>query len=178
MDEDEISRIVSTNLTSNIHLGKQFLKHYHRQSLHATRSRKPEPATTSVSQQATTPPSHVFIAVSSLLANTAGEGASVYAASKAGLNAFVRALCLEGSTIHRKDPARIPPFRANVVLPGYVDTPMLKDFAPSHVEKLHHAIPLGRFATADEVADAVVFLIANEYANNTVLNLDGGLSAT
>lgn len=38
-------------------------------------------------------------------------------------------------------------------------------------------IPLGRFGTTEEVADAIMFLVANEYANNTVLNLDGGLSA-
>jgi NAD(P)-dependent dehydrogenase (short-subunit alcohol dehydrogenase family) len=39
-------------------------------------------------------------------------------------------------------------------------------------------IPLDRFGTPEEVADAAVFLAANEYANNCVLNLDGGLSAT
>lgn len=38
-------------------------------------------------------------------------------------------------------------------------------------------IPLHRFGTVDEVADAAVFLAQNEYANNCVLNLDGGLSA-
>lgn len=39
-------------------------------------------------------------------------------------------------------------------------------------------IPLGRFGTAEEVADAAAFLVKNPYAHNTVLNLDGGLSAT
>ena len=39
-------------------------------------------------------------------------------------------------------------------------------------------IPQRRFGTVDEVADAAVFLAANQYANNCVLNLDGGLSAT
>ena len=38
-------------------------------------------------------------------------------------------------------------------------------------------IPVGRFGTPDEVADAVAFLAKNEYANNCILNLDGGLSA-
>jgi NAD(P)-dependent dehydrogenase (short-subunit alcohol dehydrogenase family) len=40
------------------------------------------------------------------------------------------------------------------------------------------AIPLGRFGQASDVADAALFLATNEYANNCVLNLDGGLSAT
>jgi len=42
---------------------------------------------------------------------------------------------------------------------------------------LLHKIPLGRFGDAEEVADAAIFLAKNEYANNCVLNLDGGLSA-
>jgi NAD(P)-dependent dehydrogenase (short-subunit alcohol dehydrogenase family) len=39
-------------------------------------------------------------------------------------------------------------------------------------------IPLGRYGTPEEVADAVVFLAKNRYASNCMLNLDGGLSAT
>lgn len=64
---------------------------------------------------------------------------------------------------------------------------------PSHLQKADYctldaseslrqtaleSIPLGRFGTPEEVADAAVFLAANEYANNCILNLDGGLSAT
>jgi len=40
-----------------------------------------------------------------------------------------------------------------------------------------NAIPLRRFGEASEIADAAVFLATNKYANNCVLNLDGGLSA-
>ena len=39
-------------------------------------------------------------------------------------------------------------------------------------------IPLKRFGHVDEVAEAAIFLATNAYANNCVLNLDGGLSAT
>jgi NAD(P)-dependent dehydrogenase (short-subunit alcohol dehydrogenase family) len=42
---------------------------------------------------------------------------------------------------------------------------------------LKESIPLKRFGDPQEVADAAVFLAHNEYANNCVLNLDGGLSA-
>ena len=41
-----------------------------------------------------------------------------------------------------------------------------------------NSVPLKRFGQAAEIADAAVFLAANQYANNCVLNLDGGLSAT
>lgn len=43
---------------------------------------------------------------------------------------------------------------------------------------LTRSIPVERFGRAEEVADAAIFLIANEYASNCILNLDGGLSAT
>jgi NAD(P)-dependent dehydrogenase (short-subunit alcohol dehydrogenase family) len=39
-------------------------------------------------------------------------------------------------------------------------------------------VPLGRLGLVEEVADAAAFLVTNPYAHNTVLNLDGGLSAT
>jgi NAD(P)-dependent dehydrogenase (short-subunit alcohol dehydrogenase family) len=45
------------------------------------------------------------------------------------------------------------------------------------VTRLKESIPLKRFGDPQEVADAAVFLAENEYANNCVLNLDGGLSA-
>ena len=39
-------------------------------------------------------------------------------------------------------------------------------------------IPLGRFGSVDEVADAAAFLAKNPYASNCILNIDGGLSAS
>lgn len=45
-------------------------------------------------------------------------------------------------------------------------------------DKALSRIPLSRFGTTEEVADAVLFLMGNAYAHNCVLNLDGGLSAT
>lgn len=38
-------------------------------------------------------------------------------------------------------------------------------------------IPLKRFGTVEEISEAALFLASNEYANNCVINLDGGLSA-
>ena len=45
-------------------------------------------------------------------------------------------------------------------------------------EELVKKIPAGRFGEPDEVADAAMFLAKNGYANNCILNLDGGLSAS
>lgn len=50
--------------------------------------------------------------------------------------------------------------------------------APEAKSQALDNIPLKRFGKVEEIADAAVFLARNEYANNCVLNLDGGLSAT
>jgi 3-oxoacyl-[acyl-carrier protein] reductase len=54
---------------------------------------------------------------------------------------------------------------------------MAELFDDAAKQTLLKRIPLGRFGQSSEVADAVNFLIGNEYANNCVLGLDGGLSA-
>lgn len=54
---------------------------------------------------------------------------------------------------------------------------LAEKYGKDYAEKLKTRIPLRRMGTPDEVADAVAFLAKNEYANNCLLNLDGGLSA-
>ena len=53
---------------------------------------------------------------------------------------------------------------------------MYTELEKSH--ELRQKIPVGRFGSPHEVADAALFLVRNQYANNCVLNLDGGLSAS
>ncbi|KAF5509727.1 3-oxoacyl-[acyl-carrier-protein] reductase [Colletotrichum fructicola] len=106
-----------------------------------------------------------IINVASLLAEKGSPGTSVYAASKAGIIGLTHALSVE------LGPLRI---RTNAIVPGYIETNMLASMSREPLEK---RIPLGRLGRPDEVADAAVFLAQNTYANNCVLNLDGGLSA-
>ncbi|KAJ3576398.1 hypothetical protein NPX13_g3721 [Xylaria arbuscula] len=108
-----------------------------------------------------------IINVSSLLATNRGRGASVYAASKAGVIGLTRALAWEVGRFN---------IRANVIQPGYIRTDMTKGMDKG--EELSALIPLGRLGLAEEVADAALFLANNTYAHNCVLNIDGGLSAT
>ncbi|KAF2227075.1 hypothetical protein BDZ85DRAFT_174787, partial [Elsinoe ampelina] len=110
----------------------------------------------------------VIVNVASLLGTHGGMGSAAYAASKAGVVGFTRALAAE------LGPSGV---RVNAVLPGYVQTDMTDAMTPEAREQAAARIPLKRFGTADEVADAVLFLIQNGYAHNCVLNLDGGLSA-
>ncbi|KAI0901279.1 NAD(P)-binding protein [Annulohypoxylon nitens] len=108
-----------------------------------------------------------IINVSSLLATHGGQGSSVYAASKAGIVGLTRAMASEVGRFG---------IRANVLLPGYIQTDMTKGMDKNG--ELSALIPLGRLGLAEEVAEAALFLAKSTYAHNCVLNIDGGLSAT
>jgi NAD(P)-dependent dehydrogenase (short-subunit alcohol dehydrogenase family) len=102
-------------------------------------------------------------------------GSSAYAASKAGVRAMARNLASELA------PRRI---RVNVVVPGGTRTPIWANRAPTPeaFEKLEAAmsrsILLGRFAEADEIANAVLFLVSDEsrYVTATEIVVDGGFT--
>ncbi|KAI0112174.1 hypothetical protein GGR51DRAFT_58827 [Nemania sp. FL0031] len=108
-----------------------------------------------------------IINVSSLLATHGGRGASVYAATKAGIIGLTRSLAWEVGRFN---------IRANVIQPGYIQTDMTE--AMDKKADLAALIPMGRLGVVEEVADAALFLANNSYAHNCVLNIDGGLSAT
>ena len=108
-----------------------------------------------------------------IVSSTAGQrgeaGVSNYAASKGGQISFTKSLATE-----------LGPFGINVncVAPGWVDTDMnVQVFADkSRLDSIVKTIPLGRVATADEVACPIVFL-CTEWARNItgeVLNVNGG----
>ncbi|KAL4752041.1 hypothetical protein BDW72DRAFT_202620 [Aspergillus terricola var. indicus] len=116
--------------------------------------------------------SKCIINISSLLALKGGTGAVPYAASKAGVLGLTRSLAVEAAKTLRNQV-----IRSNAIVPGYIETPMIADFSQTENNKLKEEIPLGRFGQPHEIADAAVFLAENEYANNCIVNLDGGLSA-
>ncbi|KAF2745163.1 NAD(P)-binding protein [Sporormia fimetaria CBS 119925] len=109
-----------------------------------------------------------IINIASLLGVKGGRGAVAYAASKAGVLGFTRALASE---VGRNG------IRVNAVVPGYVSTDMTAGKNDSNVEG-RFRIPAGRFGRPEEIAEAVLFLAQNQYAMNSVVNIDGGLSAT
>ncbi len=109
-----------------------------------------------------------------IVSSTAGQrgeaGYSNYAASKGGQISFAKSLAVELA----------PSIRVNVVAPGWVDTSM-NDVVFSGEEneekqKAIEAIPLKRLATADDVANAIVFLGSDwaRHITGEVLNINGG----
>jgi 3-oxoacyl-[acyl-carrier protein] reductase len=102
------------------------------------------------------------------LAGLAGNvGQTNYAAAKAGLIGFTRALAREvaGDGI-----------TANVVAPGYIDTDLVDTVSPALKQWALSVIAVGRFGTADEVAAAIGFLASprSSYITGHVLTVDGG----
>ncbi|OJJ77506.1 hypothetical protein ASPBRDRAFT_36715 [Aspergillus brasiliensis CBS 101740] len=165
----DISRILRTNLEGALLTSRAFI----RASIRNRMKRSTTTTTTTSSHSgSSTASSKCIINISSLLAHKSGTGAVPYAASKAGVLGLTRSVAVEAAASLRDVVVR-----SNAIVPGYIETPMISDFSEGETARLKDTIPVRRFGRPDEVADAAVFLAQNEYANNCVLNLDGGLSA-
>jgi 3-oxoacyl-[acyl-carrier protein] reductase len=109
-----------------------------------------------------------IIAVSSVVGQMGNAGQTNYAASKAGLVGFVKALAREvasrGITV-------------NAIAPGLIDTDMARAIAGRLQGDWSAQIPLGRLGTVDEIAAAACFLASDEasYITGHVLAVNGGM---
>ena len=109
-----------------------------------------------------------IISISSVVGQMGNAGQANYAASKAGLIGFSKALAREVASRS---------ITVNVVSPGLVETDMTRSITDQAQSDWASAIPLGRLGTAGEVAAAVCFLASDEaaYITGHVLAVNGGM---
>jgi 3-oxoacyl-[acyl-carrier protein] reductase len=108
------------------------------------------------------------ICISSVVGQSGNPGQANYAASKAGLIGFAKAVALEVASRN---------ITVNVVAPGMIETDMTHAIADKAKDVLLTRIPLGRLGAPDEVAAAVAFLASDEaaYITGQVLAVNGGM---
>jgi len=109
-----------------------------------------------------------IIFISSVVGLYGGAGQVNYAASKAGLVGMARSITRELGTRN---------ITANVVAPGFIDTDMTDVLPEARKAEILKAIPAGRLAAPEEVAQAVTFLAGDgaAYISGAVIPVDGGL---
>jgi len=110
-----------------------------------------------------------IISIGSIVGQMGDAGQTNYAAAKAGLMGFSKALALEAA------PRGIT---VNVIAPGYVATAMTEGRDAAVGEEIAKRVPMGRMARPEEIAAAVVFLASEEsgYVTGTTLSVNGGLA--
>lgn len=115
-----------------------------------------------------------FIAVSSDAGTQGACGFAAYVASKHAVNGIVKSMALDYG------PKKL---RCNAVSPGFVETPMadkiFDGMSEEEIDYYRRSVPLGRFATPEDVANVIAFLSSPQgaYANGMTFALDGGATA-
>lgn len=109
-----------------------------------------------------------IINISSVNSVKGAFGQTNYAAAKAGILGFTKALALE---VAKKGVT------VNAVSPGFIDTPMTQAMPEAARQEVIHAIPILRMGTPDDVANAVAYLAseASSYVTGTNLAVNGGV---
>jgi 3-oxoacyl-[acyl-carrier protein] reductase len=107
--------------------------------------------------------------IGSVTAERGNQGNAAYAASKAALLGYVRTLAVEVASRN---------ITVNYVAPGFIATDMIAKYEKFR-EKMESQIPAGRFATPDDIAGIVGFLMSPgaAYVTGAYLPVDGGLTA-
>jgi 3-oxoacyl-[acyl-carrier protein] reductase len=109
-----------------------------------------------------------IIFISSVVGLLGSGGQANYAASKAGLIGMARSLARELGSRN---------ITVNVVAPGFADTDMTAELSDERKEAIKAGVPLGRTASADEVAGVVQFIAGPDaaYITGAVIPVEGGL---
>lgn len=144
MKDDEWDQVIDTNLNSVFRVSKACL----RDMLKARWGR--------------------IINISSVVGSTGNPGQANYAAAKAGLIGFTKALAQEVGSRE---------ITVNAVAPGFIDTDMTKGLGDEQRSALLQRIPMQRLGTPEEIASIVVFLASPDasYITGQTLHVNGGM---
>lgn len=114
--------------------------------------------------------SGAIINMSSVIGEMGNAGQSSYAASKAGIIGFTKSVAKELGSRN---------IRCNAIAPGFVETDMTSYLKEGEAgDKYKAGIPLGRFATAEDIANVTLFLASNmgSYITGQTISVCGGLN--
>lgn len=109
-----------------------------------------------------------IVTISSVVGSMGNAGQSNYAATKAGVAGFTRALAREVGSRG---------ITANTVAPGFIDTDMTKELPEAQRDALMAQIPMGRLGDANEIASVVAFLAGESagYITGETIHVNGGM---
>lgn len=107
-----------------------------------------------------------IVNVSSMWGQVGASMEAAYSATKGAVIALTKALAKE------LGPSGI---RVNCVAPGVIVTDMCKDLPAEILESLREESPIGKLGTAEDVADAIVYLAEAKFVTGEVLSVNGGL---
>lgn len=144
MKEDEWQAVINTNLTAIFRVTKASLKGM-------TKARWGR-----------------IINISSVVGSMGNGGQANYAAAKAGLEGFGRALAAEIASRN---------ITVNAIAPGFIETDMTQALPEAQREKLLTQVPAGRLGQPQDIAEAVAFLASERaaYITGTTLHVNGGM---
>src|SRR6185369_11821122 len=111
-----------------------------------------------------------IVNMSSIVGIRGNAGQSSYAASKAGIIGFTKSIAMELGSRN---------VRCNAVAPGFIETDMTQYLQEGEASKAFLAkIPMGRFGTAEEIANTTLFLASDlsSYITGQTLSACGGLN--
>ncbi|WP_283601401.1 3-oxoacyl-[acyl-carrier-protein] reductase [Ligilactobacillus aviarius] len=109
----------------------------------------------------------VIINMASVVGEHGNIGQANYAASKAGVIGFTKAVAQEGA---------LRGVRCNAIAPGMIASSMTAAIEEKRQKEIKERIPLKRLGTAEEVAQTALFLAQNDYLTGEVINVDGGMA--
>jgi len=110
-----------------------------------------------------------IVNISSIAATGGAPGMGAYIVAKAGVNALTHVLAMEWAKLG---------INVNGIAPGLIDTPMTRNTVGKRItpERLAAHVPVGRMGTAEDIAQAALFLCSDDssYITGSLLPLDGG----